>query len=127
MSLLHLSKLSELSGIVHESYPLMMIKNIFENPDSRKKFVETGLYSEVLPYEKEDASIKEKFNKKYFVEQISDRKIKIPGFYEDEYLMKKTKAKVKNFLLNISFLRNVNGDKWLKENCPELSELKDLF
>ena len=95
MSLLHLLKLSELSGIVHESYPLMIIKNIFENPDSRKKFVETGLYSDVLPYEKENDSFKEKFNKKYFVEQIIDRKEKIPGFYEDEYLMKKLKPKLK--------------------------------
>lgn len=113
--------------IFDESYPLMIMKAIFENPDSCKKFVETGLYSDVLPYEKENESFKEKFNKKYFVEQMFDRKIKIPGFYEDEYLMKKTKAKVEDFLFCISFLRKNNGDKWLKENCPELSELKDLF
>ena len=113
--------------IFDESYPLMIMRAIFENPDSRKKFVETGLYSDVLPYEKENDSVKEKFNKKYFAEQIIDRKIKIPGFYEDEYLTKKTKAKVEDFLFCISFLRKNNGDEWLKENYPDLSELKNLF
>lgn len=113
--------------IFDESYPLMVMRAIFENPDSRKKFVETGLYSDVLPYEKENESFKEKFNKKYFVEQIFDRKVKIPGFYEDEYLTNKIKNNVEDFLLNISLLRKNNGDEWLKENYPELSELKDLF
>ena len=113
--------------IFDESYPLMIMKAIFENPDSCKKFVETGLYSDVLPYEKENESLKEKFNKKYFVEQIFDRKTKIPGFYEDEYLTNKIKDKVNSFLFDISFLRKTKGDEWLKENYPDLSELKDLF
>lgn len=113
--------------IFDESYPLMIMRAIFENPDSRKKFVETGLYSDVLPYEKENDSFKEKFNKKYFVEQMSNRKEKIAGFFEEEYILNKTKSKVNDFLLDISFLRKTKGDEWLKENYPDLSELKDLF
>ena len=83
------------------------MRAIFENPESRKKFVETGLYSDVLPYEKENDSFKKKFNKKYFVEQIFERKAKIPGFYEDEYLTNKIKSKVEDFLFDIYFLRKI--------------------
>ena len=110
-----------------DTYPLMVMKAIFENPESRMRFVETGTFSNGLSYGDENKSFKEKFNKNYFVEQMSNRKGKIVGFFEEEYILNKTKSKVNDFLLDISFLRKTKGDEWLKENYPDLSKLKDLF
>lgn len=109
-------------------YKIEVIKSIFENPETRAKFIKDGEFSkDVLSYEEKHDCVKQKFNKDYFVEQIIDKKEKIPGFYENEYLMNKTKSKVDDFLFDIYFLRKNNGDEWLKENYPELSKLKDLF
>lgn len=109
-------------------YKIEVIKSIFENPESRAKFIKDGEFSRnELAIEEKDDYVKQRFNKKYFVDQMSNRKQKIAGFFEDEYIFNKTKSRVDDFLLNVSFLRKTKGDDWIKENLPDLEELKNLF